>query len=160
MGLLGSLWGLGGILAVIGYAVFRLGQRAARIPSYELTWYHWTGLVLIAVGLVYVKAYRAFYRRLAPWIADRAGQVRRHPNALRVLLAPFYCMGYFDVDVRTQLRMIFITLAMALLIMIVPFIPEPWRAILDLGIAVALGLGFAFILAATLKHIPYSRSSQ
>ena len=150
MGRLARFWGVGGILGVIGYGVFQLGQRAAQVPSYELMWYHWGVLVLTTAALIYVKAYKAFYRSLAPRIAARADQVRRHPTPLRVLLAPLYCMGYFDVDPGTQLRMVVITLAMILLVVIVSLVPEPWRAILDIAIAVALALGFGFILKASL----------
>jgi multisubunit Na+/H+ antiporter MnhB subunit len=43
---------------------------------------------------------------------------------------------------------------MVALIIVVRYLPEPWRAILDFCIAVALALGFYFILLESLRHKP------
>jgi hypothetical protein len=154
MRILGYIWGVAGILAVIAYAVVGLAARALSIKSYDLMWYHWAALVFGTLILIYAKSYRGFLLRLAPGIALRARSIRAKPTAARVIFAPFYCMGFFGSGVRTQVRMIFITLAMVAMIIVVRNLPEPWRAILDFGIAVALTLGFCFILMESLRPEP------
>ena len=145
---------MGGILAVIGFAVFRLAIRARYISTYELVWYHWVVLVIGTLILVYVKSYRAFLLKLAPRIATRARDIRADPKPAKVIFAPFYCMGFFGSGRPTQVRIVSITLAMVALIIVVRYLPEPWCAILDFCIAVALALGSYFILMESLRHTP------
>jgi hypothetical protein len=154
MGTLGSIWGVAGVLAVIAFAVLRLGLRAQNIFSYDLMWHQWAVLLLGSAILLYAKSFRVFRRRIAPRIAARAADIKKHPTTIKVIFAPFYCMGYFGSTRVAGLRMISVTLAMVVLILVVRYLPEPWRAILDFGIAVALAAGFFFILAESLRHQP------
>jgi hypothetical protein len=154
MGTLGSIWGVAGVLAVVAYAAARLSIRAQHIPSYDLVWYHWAALLLNTVILIYAKSYRAFRLRLAPRIGVKARDIRENPTIAKTIFAPLYCLGYFGSGSGVRFRMISITLVMVGLIVVVRYLPEPWRAVLDFGIAVALALGFVFILTEILLHRP------
>ena len=41
MGLLGAAWGLGGVSALLGYAIFRLTRITLDSLSFDFQWYHW-----------------------------------------------------------------------------------------------------------------------
>ncbi|MCP4428917.1 MAG: DUF2921 family protein [Chloroflexi bacterium] len=146
MGLLGAFWGIGGVLLLLGVAVFRLTPPAIEAFSYPLQWGHWVVLIVNTAFVLYFKAFRGFQKGLSPRIAARARHLRQNPTWLRVLLAPLYCMGYFHTARRKQIATIMMTIMMVGLIVLVRFLEQPWRGIIDGGIAASLSWGFLTIL--------------
>jgi hypothetical protein len=146
MGLIGAVWGVGGFLALLGFAILRLLAPALDTFSHPLLWYHWLALAGVTALLLYLKGYRAFQRGLTRRVVSRALSLRARPDVLRVLLAPVYCMGYFGAGVRKQVTMILLTLAMVGLILVFSRIDQPWRGIVDFGLVAA----FAWAFAATV----------
>ncbi len=146
MGLLGALWGVSGMLLLLGYAIFRLVPPAIAAFSHTFHWYHWVILIINTAFVLYFKAFRGFQQGLSPRIAARARYLRQQPTVLRILLAPLYCMGYFHIIKRKQIATIMMTVGMITLIILVRLLNQPWRGIIDGGIAVGLGWGFITIL--------------
>jgi hypothetical protein len=154
---LGALWGVGGVLAVLGYAAFRLTYPAIEAYSYNLEWYHWGLLALNMAVVAYAKAYRGFQKGLSPRIAARARYLRDNPTITRVLLAPLYCLGYFDTERPKQISMIILTFTMAGLILLVRLLQQPWRGILDTGIAAGLAWGFLTLSVYSVRALILNR---
>ncbi len=153
MGLLGALWGVGGVLLLLGYAVFRLTPPAIESFSYSWQWIHWLVLVLNTAVVLYFKAYRGFQKGLSPRIAARARYLRQNPTWPHVLAAPLYCMGYFHTVKRKQIATIMMTIGMVILIILVRFLSQPWRGIIDTGIALGLSWGFITILGYSAQAL-------
>jgi hypothetical protein len=86
----------------------------------------------------YAKAYRGFQKGLSPRVAARARYLTDNPTVTRVVLAPLYCLGYFDTRRRKQTSMITLIFTMAGLILLVRLLEQPWRGIIDSGIAAGL----------------------
>ncbi len=153
MGILGAIWGVGGVLALLGYAIFRLTPPTIDAFSHTFQWYHWTFLIINTAFVLYFKAFRGFQRGLSPRIAARARHLRQHPTLLAVLAAPLYCMGYFHIIKRKQIGTIMMTIGMIGLIILVRFAIQPWRGIIDGSIVLGLSWGFLTILGYSIQAL-------
>lgn len=153
MGLIASLWGVFGVLALLGMAIFKLSAPALATFTYPLGARHWLLLFAGLTFLLYVKGYRGFQRALSPRIATRARQLRQQPTLLRTLLAPLYCMGYFAIERRKQAFVLLMTAVMVLLVFLVRQLEQPWRGIVDVGIVLALGWGFMTTLVFSAQAL-------
>ncbi len=151
MGLLGALWGVAGVLLLLAYAIFRLTPPTIEAFSYHFWWYHWAILLLNTALVAYLKGYRGFQKGLSPRIAARAKYINNHPNVLRLLMGPFYCIGYFHIIKKKQIITILMTIAMVILILLIRLLNQPWRGIIDAGVVIALSWGFISLLIFSIQ---------
>jgi len=152
MGLIRALWGVGGVLLLSGYAVLKLTPPALDTFSQELAWYHWGILVLNTPFVAYFKGYRGFQRGFAPRVAARAKYLASNGgNVWWTIFAPLFCMGYFHILKRKKIVTYGMTVGMVGLIVLVRFLPPPWRGIIDLGILVGLAWGFVAVLGYSIR---------
>lgn len=159
--LCGALWGVGGIVALLGFAVFRLSRMILDMWTYDFSWYHWGSLVIMVVGMAYSEGYRGFQRAFAPRTAARARYLYHAPRLLHVLLAPAFCMGYFYTHRRHQIVAVSLTAGVLFAVVLLRFFPQPWRGIVDTGVVVGLTWGIISVLLYTLRaftttSFPYS----
>jgi hypothetical protein len=147
----GALWGVGGILAMLGFAVVRLMHRVLGLFAYNLRWYHWVILVLVVLGMAYAEGYRGFQRAFSPRVAARVKYLYDTPRLLHVLLAPAFCMGYFHIHRRQQVALVILTGGILLIVAFLRFVPQPWQGIVDAGVVVGLTWGMLSIGAYTLR---------
>lgn len=145
-GAVGALWGIGGVVLLLGAAIYRLAPLAAEAIAYELGPVHWAVLVGFTAFMAYAEGYRGFQQRFSPRVAARAKYLRENPRPLLVLLAPFFCMGYFHATRRRKISSISLTAGIIMLIIMVRLLAQPWRGIIDLGVVVGLVWGEATIL--------------
>lgn len=152
-------WGVVGVLLLLAQATYRLGTLALEAHQMSLTQTQWVVSGAWIVLNAYAEGYRAFQKRFSPRVVVRALHLARNPTALRILLAPAYCMAFFDATRRAK------TLAWATVAMILSFIillqrvPQPWRGIVDGGVVIALIWGslailFLFLRALTKGVVP------
>ncbi len=151
MGDFGALWGLAGVSLLLGSAVYRLSPLAAGAFSCDLLWYHWAALALVVLFMAYAEGYRGFQQRFSPRVAARAKYLKEHPRFLHVLLAPFFCMGYFHATKRRQITSISLTAGIIILILLVRLLSQPWRGIIDAGVVIGLVWGLVSLFAFSLK---------
>ena len=151
MGLLGAFWGVGGFAAVLVVTIYRLTPGAIDTFSNDLQWYHWSALIVSALLMAYLEGYRGFQRGLAPRIAARAKYVAQHPNMLRVVLSPLFCVGYFQATRRRKISAYALTVAIGGLIVLVRLLGDPWRGIVDIGVVVGLSWGLLSLLAMSAR---------
>lgn len=161
MGIIGALWGFSGVVALLGYAIFRLAPRAAESLAEPLTTIQWIFLVIFAFFMLVAEGYRGFQKKFSPRTAARVKYLRDHPRPLHVVLAPAFCMGYFFARRKTQITAICLTLGIVLLVVLVRFLPTPWRGLVDFGVVLGLTYGvisFAVFTGKALfgKDFPHS----
>ncbi len=145
-GNLKALWGVAGVLALLGSAVYRMTPLAAGAFTYDLRWYHWVFLLLILLFMAYAEGYRAFQQGFSPRVAARARYLRNHRNTLHAFLAPLFCMGYFHATKRRQITSLLVTAGIVILVVLVRFLPQPWRGIVDAGVVVGLAWGLVSLV--------------
>jgi len=161
IGVVGAVWGLAGVLLLLGSAIYRLTLGAMKGFSYHFSWYHWMTLVFVVLCMAYSEGYRAFQKGFSPRVAARARYLKEHPRALHVLAAPLFCMGYFYAPRRRRITSISVTAGIVVLVLLVRLLQQPWRGIIDLGVVVGLAWGLISLLvfgvrALTSKVFPYS----
>ena len=160
-GMLGALWALAGITFLLGFAIYRLAPLAAVALKSTLTVWQWVVLVVFVLFMAYSEAYRGFQKAFSPRFAARCRHLRRHPTFLRVVLAPFFAMAYFDAPRRRRIAAYALTIGVILLVVLVQRLDQPWRGIVDAGVVVGLAWGLAatiiyWVLAMTRSTFDFS----
>jgi len=161
IGIFGAIWGLTGVLLLLGSAVYRLTPIAIDAFSYAFTWYHWTTLLLILFFMAYAEGYRGFQKGFSPRVAARALHMKNYPHLLHSLLGPLFCMGFFHASRRRKITSFSVTSGIIVLIILVRFLTQPWRGIIDAGVVVGLAWGLVSLIifslqAFTSRGFPYS----
>lgn len=146
MKILGFAWGIGGVLLLLIFAIFRLAPMVLALGDSPLSLSQWGALVFSVLYMAYAEGYRGFYLGFAPRVVTRANYLRDNPSVGHVILAPLFCMGYIYATRKRQLLSFAITLMIICFVMIARILPQPWRGILDAGVVVGLGIGIISIL--------------
>lgn len=161
LGRFGAAWGIGGVLFLLGYSIARLSVVTWQAFEYEFSWYHWLALVLNVAYMLYTEGYYGFQRSFAPRVAARAKYLAEHPRLSHALLAPMFCMGYFHIHRPRQIFVLLLTAAIVVFVVVLPYVPQPWRGIVDAGVVVGLAWGLVTtvvfaVRACTADAFPYS----
>ncbi len=139
-----TIWGVMGIVLLVGRALYRLSPIAYEpIEQGILTHFHWAVMIAWCIFNLYAEGYRGFHLRFAPRTVARAIYLSEHPTPLRVLLGPLYCMGLFGATRKVLITAWAVTLMVVGLVILIKTIDQPWRGIIDAGVVVGLfaGLG-------------------
>ena len=145
MNVAGFLWGVGGILLLLGFAVLRLGAYAVEALVSPLTLWQWIALAAWTAYMVWAEGYKGFHLGFAPRVVARAHHLYTHPRALHVLLAPLYCMGYIHATTRRRIISMALTTMIVTFVLLVRMLPQPWRGIVDVGVVAGLLFGMLSI---------------
>ena len=137
-----ATWGVASVLALLGQALWRLTPlalepwRNGSMSTLQQVLY-----VLWVAIMAYSEGYRGFQKKFSPRVVARAFYLGRHPTPLRVLFALPFCMSFFHSTRRQRIvSYTFVTL-IALLVVAVRHLPQPWRGIVDGGVVVGLAWG-------------------
>jgi hypothetical protein len=141
------LWGVLGVLAIIGQAIFRLTPLALHpLRHGNLAGWQYAVIGVWTVVSLYSEGYKGFQKAFAPRVVARALHLARHPRPLFVALAPLYCMSFFHATRRRLIfQYVFITVLVGV-ILIVQALDQPWRGIVDCGVVAGLIYGCASIV--------------
>lgn len=149
-----SLWGMGGVVLLIGSALWRLTPWAVEpIAGGMLSGWHWAVMVGWVVFNGYAEGYRGFQRRFSPRTAARALWLGQNPSMARVALAPLFCMGFFGATRRVLIAAWVVLVMVVGLVAIVRSLDQPWRGIVDAGVVVGLGWGLATLIGFFVKGL-------
>lgn len=143
---IGFTWGIGGVLTVLLFAIYRLAPMALALENFQLSILHWIALIFSVVYMAYAEGYKGFHLGFAPRVVMRAMYLRENPNITHVLLAPVFCMGFIYATRKRQILSIALTLMIVCFIVLVRMTPQPWRGILDAGVVMGLSIGIISIL--------------
>ncbi len=140
-------WGVTGVMALLVQAVLRLTPQALQ-PLREGGMDFWqAGLyALWVLFAAYSEGYRGFQGRFSPRVVARAVYLAKHPTPLRVALGPLFCMSFFHATRRGLVAAWTVTILVAIAVIIVRQLPQPWRGIVDGGVVVGLTWGMIAIV--------------
>lgn len=146
-----GLWGVIGVLALLGDALYRLTPNALDLATRSLEALE----IAVLVGWIlfngYSEGYRAFHRQFSPRVVARARTLDVAPRPLFVALAPLYCMGLFHTTRRQLIVSWVVTVAIIGIVIVVRMLEQPWRGIVDAGVVVGLTWGAASIVYFTVR---------
>ncbi len=145
MKVVGFVWGVGGILLLLLFAIFRLGPIALELSSLSLQQTHWLALIISILYMMYAEGYKGFHLGFAPRVVARANYLAHNPTPLHLALAPLFCMGYIYATRKRKLMSIGLTSMIICFVLLVRMLPQPWRGIVDAGVVAGLMLGILSI---------------
>jgi hypothetical protein len=136
-----AVWGVALVSALLLRAVGRLTPLALEPLREPLA-----GWVIVAYALSiafngYAEGYRAFQLRFCPRVVSRAIYLGRTRNPLHVILALPFCMSLFHSTKRQMIVSWIFVAAIATIVVLIRWVPQPWRGVIDAGVVVALGWG-------------------
>lgn len=146
-------WGIGGVILLLGFAVFRLSPMAFALSGLGLAPLHWAALFFSILYMAYAEGYKGFHQAFSPRVVVRAAYLRDNPKPALVVLAPLFCMGYIHATRKRQILSISLTLLIVVFVLIARQLPQPWRGILDAGVVVGLTLGIISILGFMIQNL-------
>ncbi|WP_432471267.1 hypothetical protein [Amphritea sp. HPY] len=151
LGFVAVLWGFAGIAFIFGNAILRLGLIGLDTFSYSLQWFHWAALVFSVIFMGFAEGYRGFQQGYSPRVAARLRFLKDNVTPLRLVLAPLFCMGFFDIQKKRMIVSYCLLLGILALVQLVHMLEQPWRGIVDLGVVVGLTWGSISIILFTLQ---------
>jgi hypothetical protein len=146
LALLAAVWGVTGVLAIIGFAVYRLAPVGLAAFEGSFGIFEWTVFALWMVFMVYSEGYRGFHRAFAPRVVARARALAARPRPVPGFLAPFFCFGFFHATRKRMIVSWSVAAGIVGLVLLVRLLPQPWRGIVDCGVVAGLLLGMGSIL--------------
>jgi len=141
MKLIAAIWGALGVTLLVGKSCYSLFEYAKEALKDDLYYYHWIILVLYSLFMLYFEGYKGFQKKFSPRTASRVHYLYMNPRPLHVLLAPFFCMGYFHAKRKVRIAAIAISLLILGVIFLMGSCPQPWRGIIDVGVILGLSYG-------------------
>ncbi|PIE20579.1 MAG: hypothetical protein CSA61_01465 [Neptuniibacter caesariensis] len=151
LGYIAALWGITGVSLLLGAAIYRLIPVGWQIFSYDLAWYHWIALAVSIVFMGFAEGYRGFQQAWSPRVAARTLYLSQHVSVVRLIFAPFFCMGFFAIVRKRMIVTYCLTFGILALVFLVHQLAQPWRGIIDLGVVVGLLWGLASVLLYTVQ---------
>jgi hypothetical protein len=143
------VWAIAGWSAVLAIAIDRLLGRGLQALFMDLTAIQWTAVVVNALLILWAEGYRGFQRRFSPRAASRVLYLSSHATATTALMAPVFCVGLMGATPRI-LRGTWIGAALIVAaVIVVQRLPQPWRGIIDFGVAMGLTWGLVSFLQLT-----------
>jgi len=149
----GAVWGILGVGLLFCSAVYRLLPYALGLRGSSLAWHHWVALGICLGVMGYGKGYHVFHRKYSPRVVARAAYLARNPTFMRVLFAPFFCMGFFHATRRRKMVSYGVASGIVGLILLVRRLEQPWHGIVDAGVALGLGLGVVSIWIHAIRAL-------
>lgn len=143
---LGFIWGVGGVILLLTTAVVRLSPYVFEMSFSSLNGIHWLALIVSVVFMAYAEGYRGFCQQFSPRVIRRAAKVGESPKLYHLLLAPLFCMGFIHATRSRKIASFALTTMIICFVIIVRYLPQPWRGIVDAGVVVGLVIGIFSLL--------------
>lgn len=149
-----ALWGVGGVLVVLGRAIARLTPLALEpLLDGSMTSFQWFLYVAWTVLNAYMEGYRGFQKAFCPRVVARAVHLGKNPKPLHVLLAPAFCMAMFHAKRKNLILAWGLLAGIVCLVIAVRYLPQPWRGIVDAGVVVGLVWGCLVIVVMFARAV-------
>lgn len=144
-------WCVGGTLALLIDAIVRLTPVAVEpLLADNLGWGTLLGYAISIGFMAYAEGYRGFQLRFSPRLVARARVLSQTPWWVRVL-APLYGMGMIYAPRRRLIASWGLVFGIIAMIVMIRWLPSPWRGAVDAGVVVGLSWGAISLLVETAR---------
>ena len=153
----GATWGIIGVTLILSSAILRVSPKAADAFRVGLSPTQWIILVVWVVLMLVGEGYRGFQLNFAPRVAARMWYLSKHGSARDLWLAPLFCVGYYGASRRRIISSWSLTVVVTLIIVVVAHIAQPWRGIIDFGVAAGLIYGLICVFYSVWQTVRSKR---
>jgi hypothetical protein len=160
---LGFYWGVIGVVYILVKTIIQIFSYIIELTQSQLEFHHWIFLCLFTAFMAYTEGYKGFQKKFSPRIISRAIYLKNNLTIIRFIFAPLFCMGYFYGTKKRLITSYAVTAFVALLVLIMKIMPQPWRGMIDVGVVVGLSWGviaIACFLFIYLKQKEFNYSPE
>lgn len=140
-GWVGFIWGVGGLIAMLTWAVIRLFPLALEPFELGMTPLQTIAYFACVIFMAYSEGYRGFQKNFSPRAVARGIELGKNPKLSWVLLAPLFCAGHMAATKKRLIISWTITVGVIVLILAVRELDPMWRGIVDGGVVIGLTWG-------------------
>jgi len=140
-GVIAVIWAIFGLLALLGFACWRLSAYTIDSFSMPLNWMHWVVFVAWTIFMAHGEGYKGFQKKFSPRFAARCKYLSHSTTTLQLILAPLFCMAYFHAPKKRVIATFALTIMIIIFIFAFRLIPQPWKGLLDFGVVFGLAWG-------------------
>ena len=138
IGLVAAAWGFVAFFWMLGVAIQGLSMMAIDSLNYAWTPVHYIVCVVNLVFMAWAEGYRGFQLKFSPRFAARAHYAAQSGTSVQRMLAPLFCMSFFNAPPRRLIAAYALTAMIIGFVVLFHFIPQPWRGALDVGVVAGL----------------------
>jgi len=157
--LVAQLWGVGFWVGLFVQSIASLAPRSLDpFRRQDLSSEQWVAYAAIALGLWLCEGLGAFQRSFSPQLVRRAKELGPFSPIHELLLSPFFVAGMFAARARRLVKSwALIAVLVPGLALTVPWLPYPWREMVDGGVVLGLGWGTAVIVVLYARALLTNR---
>ena len=146
-------WGVFGVIYILVKTILNLCIYVNEAFTYAFELHHWITLVLFTIFMGYSEGYKGFQLKFSPRIISRAIYLKNNLTPVRFVLAPLFCMGYFYGTKKRLITSYAVTAGVAILVISVKQLAQPWRGIIDVGVVFGLSWGTLAIVCFLIQFL-------
>lgn len=147
----GAIWGILGVTLILGSAIMRIWPRVFDAFKLGLSPLEWIALILWNLFMVVAEGYQGFQKLFSPRVAARTWHLVNCGRPVDLILAPLYCIGYFHATRKRMITSWSLTAGITFIVIIVRYLPQPWRGIIDSGVVLGLLYGLLWVYVFTIR---------
>ncbi|MGB1237532.1 MAG: hypothetical protein ACPG4U_04930 [Pseudomonadales bacterium] len=155
LSVLAVAWAWLGVSVFLISAIVKMSEVAWQLELAQLSVLQWLILGAWVSFMGFFEGYKGFQKGFSPRVAARLLYLKDNVSTLRLLLAPFFCLGYFQAPLRRKVFICCMTVLIVLIVALVKEVSAPWRQIIDAGVVVGLSWGllaFWYFSYMSLSH--------
>ena len=147
------VYGIAVFVVIIVGAIINLSSHVVQALQYDLSPMQWIVMVINVVLMAYYEGLKGFQRSYSPRLVARAKSLVNQRTLRQLLLAPAFCMGFFDAPHRRVIAAYLLTVVILAFVFIFRALPQPWRGVLDVGVIVGLSWGLTATFYFLIKYV-------
>ena len=126
---------------MLANAISRVGVTVSDGLAMSISPMLWFGTALWVGFMLYAEGYKGFQKQFCPRVLVRSMAIAQDPHPLRVAFAPAMAMGLFHATKKRKIVSWCLVIGITALVLTVRMVPQPYRALIDLGVIAGLGYG-------------------
>lgn len=141
-----AAWGILGTIVFLCVAVVRLFPLAVEPLNGGMSPLQIAAYAASVIFMAYSEGYRGFQKAFSPRVVVRAYWVADNGGPVLTLLAPVVAFGLLHGTRKRLITSWSVVGGVALLVILVGRVAQPWRGIIDAGVVVGLTWGIIAIV--------------